>query len=126
MSRDDPLQDLLDADAGLGRGEDGVVGVDADHVLDLLLDPLGVGRGQVDLVDDRQDRQVVVDRQVGVGQGLRLDALRGVDDQEGPFAGGEAARDLVGEVDVAGGVDQVELIGLAVLGLVEERARRGP
>ena len=51
------------------------------------------------------------DRQVGVGERLRLHPLRGVDHQQRPLAGGEAARHLVGEVDVAGGVDQVELVG---------------
>jgi hypothetical protein len=35
----------------------------------------------------------------------------------------EAARDLVGEIDVARGVDQVELVGGAVLGLVIHRHR---
>src|SRR3712207_9011198 len=34
--------------------------------------------------------------------------------QERPVAGGERARDLVGEVDVPGRVDQVEAVGLAV------------
>jgi hypothetical protein len=57
----------------------------------------------------------VVDGEVGVGEGLRLDALRGVDDQQRALAGGERARDLVAEVDVAGGVDEVELVGLAVV-----------
>jgi len=38
---------------------------------------------------------------------LRLDALGGVDEQHGALAGGQAAGDLVAEVDVAGGVDQV-------------------
>ena len=54
------------------------------------------------------------DGQVGVGHGLRLDALRGVHQQDRPFAGRQAARNLVMEVDVAGGVDQVQLVDLAV------------
>ena len=45
--------------------------------------------------------EVVVDREVGVGERLRLDALRRVHDEHGALAGGERARDLVGEVDVA-------------------------
>ena len=73
-------------------------------------DPLGVGVGKVDLVDDGDDREVVLEGQVDVGHRLRFDALGGVDDEERAFAGGEAAADLVGEVDVAGGVDQVELV----------------
>ena len=77
--------------------------------------------GQVDLVDDRDDLEVVVEREVGVGERLRLDALRGVDDQQRAFAGRERARHFVGEVDVAGRVDEVEDVVLAVVGLVVSR-----
>ena len=52
--------------------------------------------------------QVVLERQVEVGQRLRLDALRGVDEQHRALAGGQRPGHLVGEVDVARGVDQVE------------------
>src|SRR3712207_6926893 len=41
------------------------------------------------------------------------------------LARGEAARDLVGEVDVAGRVDEVELVGLAVLRRVVDADRLG-
>ena len=54
------------------------------------------------------------EREVDVGERLRLDALRGVDDEDRALAGLEAAADLVGEVDVAGRVDEVEAVRLAV------------
>ena len=111
---DDRLQHFVDADAGLGGGEHRFRRVEADDVLDLLLDPLGVGGGEVDLVDDGDDLVVVLDRLVDVGQRLRLDALGGVHHQQRAFAGGEAAADFIGEVDVARRVHQVELVGLAV------------
>ena len=76
-------------------------------------------RGKVDFVDDGDDFEAVVDGEVCVGEGLRLDALRCVDDQQRALAGGERARDLVAEVDVAGRVDEVELVGLAVVRLVD-------
>ncbi len=47
-------------------------------------------------------------REVDVGERLGLDALGGVDHQDRALAGLERAADLVGEVDVAGRVDQVE------------------
>ena len=114
------LEDLVDADALLGAGEHRVRGVEADDLLDLLADALGIGRRQVDLVEHRDDLEVVVERQVDVGQGLRLDALGGVDHQDRPLAGGEAARHLVREVDVARGVDQVQDVVLAVAGAVRQ------
>ena len=60
-----------------------------------------------------------LDRRVGVRDGLRLDALRRVDDEQRALAGGERARDLVGEVDVAGGVYEVQ-VPRAVVSLVED------
>ena len=110
----------LDAETGLGRDQDRVGSVEPDHVLDLLLDLVGLGRGQVDLVEDRHDLVVVVERLVDVGQSLRLDALRRVDDQQRTLAGGEAAVDLIGEIDVAGSVDQVEDVILAVARMVAQ------
>jgi hypothetical protein len=50
---------------------------------------------------------------------LGFDPLGGIDDEQGAFAGGEAAADLVGEIDVPGGVDQVEGVLVPVAGLVE-------
>ncbi len=103
------------ADALLRRGEEDLVGAEAEGVDQLLRDALGLGAGQVDLVDDGDELQVGFHRQVDVGERLRLDALRGIDDEQGALAGGERAGDLVAEVDVAGGVDEVELVADAVL-----------
>ncbi len=111
---DDRLQHLGHADAGLGADAERVGSVQADGALDHLLGARDVSAGQIDFVDDGNDLQSVVDRNVGVGQCLRFDALRGVDHQQRAFAGGQRARDFVAEIDVPGGVDQVELVGLAV------------
>ena len=62
--------------------------------------------------------EVVLDRQVGVGDRLGLDALRRVDDEQRAFAGAQAARHLVVEVDVPGRVDQLQLVFVAVLGAI--------
>ncbi len=84
---------------------------------------LRLGRGQVDLVDHRHDRQVVVHREIGVGECLRLDALGRVHDEDRPLAGRERARHLVGEVHVPGRVDQVQDVVLAVARPVAEGHR---
>ena len=117
---DDRLEDLGDAGAVLGRGEDDLLARDGQHVLELVHDRLGVGRRQVDLVEDRDEREVLAQRQVDVGERLGLDALGGVDDEDRALAGLQAVADLVGEVDVAGRVDEVEAVGQAVLGRVLE------
>ena len=120
---DDRFEDVLDAAAVLAAREDRGGAVEADDVLDLPPRLLGLRARQVDLVDDRNDLEAVLDREVGVGQRLRLDALRRVDEQQRAFARGERARHLVAEVDVARRVDQVEDVGLAVVGRVVEPDR---
>jgi len=84
-------------------------------VHDFLRHFVRAGDGQVDLVHHRDDLEVGVQRQVEVGQRLRLHALRRVDQQDHALAGRQAARDLIRKVHVAGSVNQVELVGLAVV-----------
>ena len=67
--------------------------------------------------------QVGSQRQVQVGQGLGLDSLRRVDQQDRALAGRQRPGDLVGEVDVARGVDEVEDV-VVPLGL--PRGASGP
>jgi hypothetical protein len=122
---DDGLQHLGHADAGLGRDLQRARGVDADDVLDLLADAVGLGGRQIDLVEDGDDLVVDLDGLVDVGQRLGLDALAGVDHQQRPFDGGERSVHLIGEIDMARRVDQIELVHLAVLGGVFEPDRLG-
>ncbi|MPL67355.1 hypothetical protein SDC9_13046 [bioreactor metagenome] len=111
----DRLEHLGNAEPGLRRDRDRVRGVDADHILDVRLHRVGIGRRQVDLVQHRHDLVARVDRLIDVRQRLRLDALARVDDQQRALDCAHAPADLIGEVDVAGGVDQVQDIGLAIL-----------
>jgi hypothetical protein len=46
-----------------------------------------------------------------IGQGLRLDALAGIDEQQGPLAGGQGPGHFVGEVHMTGRIDEIEGIG---------------
>lgn len=71
----------MDALAGLARYAYGIVGRNRQVILDLGLDLIGVRRRQIDLVDSGHDIQVGVHGERRVGDGLRLDALRGVDDE---------------------------------------------
>jgi len=119
----DRFQHLRHVLAGLGRDQDGIGGIQPDHVLDLLLDLVGLGGRQVDLVEHRHDLVIVVERLIDIGERLRLDTLAGVDHQERALAGGERPVDLIGEVDMAGRVDQVEDVILAVVGAVIEPHR---
>ena len=92
-------------------------GVEPEHVLDLLRGARpGRRSGRSILFTTGISVEVRVDREVGVRERLRLDALRRVHDEDRALAGLERPRDLVGEVDVAGRVDQVQHVLAAVVG----------
>jgi len=88
-----------------------------------VLDGVDVDVGQIDFIDDRDDLEVILDGQVEVADGLGFDSLGGVYHQHGPFTGGQAARDLVGEIDVARSIDQIEGIDFAVGAAILHRDR---
>src|SRR5690606_441963 len=117
----DFFEQLRHVFAGLGAHTDRILRLDPDDLLDLMNDARRIGRRQVDLVQNRYDLEPLLDCRVAVGDALRLDALRGIHDQERTFARGQRTRDFVREIDVAGGVDQVELVSLTVARLVVER-----
>ena len=111
---DDLVEQDLDAHAGLAGDAEHLVGVAADQVGQFRRVLLGLGCREVDLVQDRDDREVVFHRQVEVGEGLGLDALGRVHQQDRAFAGRERAGDLIGEVNVSGSVDHVQRVADAV------------
>ncbi len=114
--RRDPLDDRvehgLDALAGLGRDAQCPLRVVADQLGELAPRAFRICLRQVDLVDDGQQLEVVLDREVRVRDRLRLDALGRVDHEHRAFTRLERARDLVREVNVPGRVDQVEDVPL--------------
>ena len=110
------VQEFGDAGAGLAGNPQDVVRRAAENVGDLRGVPLRVGSRQIDLVQHRDDRQIVLERQIQIGQRLRFDALGGVDQQDGALTGSERTRHLVGEVDMSGRVDQMQDVVLARVG----------
>ena len=66
-----------------------------------------IGGGQVYLVDDGKNLEIMLEGEIHVRKGLRLNALRGVDEQQRAFARGDRARNLIGKVHVAGRVDEI-------------------
>ena len=112
------LQDVLDADPLLGRTQDGQIRVQPELPVDLILDHLHVRGGQVDLVDHRDNGQIVFHGQVKVGQGLGLHPLGGVHHQEHPLAGGQGPADFVGKIHMAGGVNEIKVVLYPILGFI--------
>ena len=116
--RHDVLKHCVDVHAVFRADLRRVLRGQPDDLLHLVLHALRVSRGQVDLVDDGEYLKVVVEREIGVGERLRLHALRGVDYQHRALARRERAADLIVEVHVPRSVDKVERVGLPVGGAV--------
>jgi hypothetical protein len=115
----------VDADSLLGVNQHSVARVEADHGFNLLADALGLGRREIDFVDHGDDFEVVMQRQMGIGERLRFHALLRVHHQQGALAGMLAARDFVGRIHMAGRIDQVQLAHFAVVGAVIQAHRIG-
>ena len=106
----------MNVDAVFGGDFRGILGGDADDVLDFCLHLRRAGRGQVNLVDHRQHLQPGIHRQIGVCQSLCLHALAGIHHQHSALTGGERAGNLIIEVHMTRGVNQVQVIFFAVVG----------
>ena len=87
MRSDDRFKNLVYANALLGAGQDSRLAGDGQDVLQLPLRLRDVRVRQINLVDDGDDGEVHFHRQVDIGDGLGLDALGGIHDQQRPFAG---------------------------------------
>ena len=118
---DDRLEELGHTRPGLGGDLQHLFGRQPEDVLDLEGAALGIRRREVDLVEHRDDLEIVLHGLVAVGQGLRLNALRGIHQEDRALAGGQRPAHLVAEVDVAGSVDEVQHMAVVedpdVLGL---------
>ena len=68
----------------------------------------GSAAGRSSLFEAGDDLEVVLEGEVAVGEGLGLDALGGVDEEDHALAGRQGPGHLVAEVHVAGGVDEVD------------------
>src|SRR5690625_1146602 len=109
---DDRIEEVGDALAGLRADTNDFVTRNTEDVLDLFGIQIRIGSGKVDLVEARDDLEIVFEREITVRECLRLDTLGRVDQQDDPFTRGEGPADLIAEIDVAGCVDQVERMAL--------------
>ena len=75
---------------------------------------IGHRGGQINFIQDRDDGEIIFHRQVQVSEGLRLNTLRRIHQKQRTLARGKRARDLIGEVHVAGRVNHIQRIGGAL------------
>ncbi|GJD04898.1 hypothetical protein ColKHC_13723 [Colletotrichum higginsianum] len=101
---DDALELVLGADGDLDGG-----GGDLELAVDLLDGLPGVGAHAVHLVHEADAGDVVALHLAVDGDGLTLDARDGAQDHDGAVEHAQSTLDLDGEVDVARGVDDVDV-----------------
>ena len=99
------------------------VGPDAEHALDLLHEVEGVARLVVELVDEGEDGDAAQRAHLEELDRLRLHALGTVDHHDRGVGGHERAVGVLGEVLVAGGVQDVHAV--ALVGKLQHRRRHG-
>ena len=85
-----------------------------NQVHDLVFHFFDHGAIHIDLIDHRNDLQIVLNRQVKITDGLGLDTLGGINQQKTTFAGGQCPAYFITEIHVAGCIDQVQDILLPV------------
>lgn len=71
--------------------------------------------GRSILVDDRHDLQTGVNGKIGVAERLRLNTLCRINNQKRTLTRCQRTRNLIVEVHMSRGVDQVHFVGLAVV-----------
>ena len=104
---DDALEILLGADRQLDRDRLGAEPL--DDVLEALVE---VGADLVHLVGEDDARDLVLVALAPDRLGLRLHALIGIEHADRAVEHAQRALDLDGEIDVAGGVDDVETLAV--------------
>jgi len=102
---DDPVEVGFEPDGQLEQN-----GVEAELFAELVHDAQGVGPGSVALVDERQAGDPVAPHLSVDGDGLGLDAGDGAQHEDGTIEDPQGAFDFDGEVDVSGGVDDVDVV----------------
>ncbi len=95
----------------------------AEDILEFIEQVDRAAGGPVALVHEREDGHAAAAADFEELAGLRLHALGGVDDHEGGVHGGEDAVGVLGEVLVAGGVEEVN--GAAGVVELEDSGRDG-
>ena len=116
---DNLLKDFINADPCLGGNQRRLICRKPDDLLNLASHLVRSCAGEINLVDDRQNLQIMLQCHIDVGQCLCLNALCGIHHKQCALTGSQCTADLIGKVHMAGGVNQVQHILFPVSGLVE-------
>ena len=109
------VQYLFNAFAGLTRSTDNILAIAANQVDNLIFHLIGHGAGHINLIDYRDNLQVMVDGHIEIRDGLCLYTLCGIHHQQRTLAGSDRTAHLVRKVDVSRSVNQVQYVFLSLV-----------
>ncbi len=118
------LKQKVDIKALFRRNFLNIFFLELKNFLELTDSFVQVDVSDIDLVNDRHDLKIIIDRQIIIGHSLRLNTLRCINDQQRPFTGFQRLLNLIGKIYMSGSIDQIEQIFLAILGLIGQTHRR--
>jgi len=91
-----------------------VIQITTDQVYDLITNFIYPCTRQVNLIEYGNDLQVMFKRQIEIGNGLSFDPLSSVNYQKGSFTRRNGSGNLIREIYVAGGINQIQRIVLTL------------
>ena len=117
--------DVTERAVQVGRDDD-VDGLDCsgERLVEILLGDLKLEESTVDLVDNDNRLNALTESLTQDSLGLDADTLDSVDDDKGTISDTESSSDFGREINVTGGVNQVDQEVLAVGLLADDAARR--
>ena len=121
----DLLKDFFHILSCLGRDLRRVLCFQSDHILDLVDHTLGIRTGKIDLIDHRQDVQIMIQRKINIGKGLGLDPLSGVHHKDRAVTGRKASGYFIIKIHMSRGIYQVKNIFFSVFCLIYDTDRLG-
>jgi hypothetical protein len=106
---DDAIEYRLDIFSGLRRDWYDILSRAPEEVDHLRTHSLDVRTREVDLIQHWDDREIILEGEIDIRQGLCLDPLSRIDHEDRSLGRGETAGNFILEVDMSRGIDQVEL-----------------
>ena len=116
--RYDCFQHIFNTNTSFRTAKYSVRSINTNYIFYFFFNMVRVSTGKVNFIYNRNNFQIVVQRQVNVSQSLCFNTLGRVNYQERTFARSQSTGNFVGKVYVTGGIDKVEHILFAIASFI--------
>ena len=115
------FQDIFDPQPCLRTGQNGLIRRNRQDVFELFLHRWNIGIREIDLVNDRDDRQILFHGEMHVRHRLGFHALSRIHYQHRALTGRQTSRNFVGEIDVTRGIKKIQPVSMPIFGQILHR-----